>query len=67
LSENFSVATLSRGIRESLKVLLADASSNAEILGDEPFQFLRSSKNIKWPCRSEEWDSAIAFKNAKPE
>jgi tetraacyldisaccharide 4'-kinase len=24
---------------------LADASSNAEILGDEPFQFLRSSKH----------------------
>jgi tetraacyldisaccharide 4'-kinase len=26
---------------------LADASSNAEILGDEPFQFLREVQNIQ--------------------
>jgi tetraacyldisaccharide 4'-kinase len=34
-------------------------------LGDEPFQFSRSSKNIKWPLMQIEWDSAIAFTNAK--
>jgi tetraacyldisaccharide 4'-kinase len=48
LSENFSVATLSRGYkRKSEGFLLADASSNAEILGDEPFQFFTKFKNIQ--------------------
>jgi tetraacyldisaccharide 4'-kinase len=47
LSENFSVATLSRGYkRKSEGFLLADASSNAEVLGDEPFQFYKKFKNI---------------------
>jgi hypothetical protein len=41
------------------------AASNAEILGDEPFQFYEV-QNIKWPLMQiEEWDSAIAFTNAK--
>jgi hypothetical protein len=41
---------------------LADASSNAEILGDEPFQFFESSKNIKWPLMQiGRMGSAIAF------
>ncbi|MEZ7497200.1 tetraacyldisaccharide 4'-kinase [Flavobacterium sp. Arc3] len=48
LSEEYSVATLSRGYkRKSEGFLLADASSNAEVLGDEPFQFYKKFKNIQ--------------------
>ncbi len=48
LSPNFKVATLSRGYkRKSEGFVLANASSNAEILGDEPFQFYTKFKNIQ--------------------
>jgi tetraacyldisaccharide 4'-kinase len=48
LSENYNVATLSRGYkRKSEGFLLADATSNAEVLGDEPFQFYTKFKNIQ--------------------
>lgn len=41
------IATLSRGYkRKSEGFILADASSNAEILGDEPFQFYQKFPNI---------------------
>jgi hypothetical protein len=33
---------------------LADATSNAEILGDEPFQFYQNSKTFKWPLMQSE-------------
>ncbi|RZJ70943.1 tetraacyldisaccharide 4'-kinase [Flavobacterium sp.] len=40
LSPTYKVATLSRGYkRKSSGFVLADANSDAEILGDEPFQF----------------------------
>ena len=40
LSDKYKVATLSRGYkRKSEGFILADSSSNARILGDEPFQF----------------------------
>ncbi|WJS95055.1 tetraacyldisaccharide 4'-kinase [Flavobacterium johnsoniae] len=40
LSDKFQIATLSRGYkRKSEGFVLADENSNAEILGDEPFQF----------------------------
>ncbi|CAM3666404.1 tetraacyldisaccharide 4'-kinase [Flavobacterium chungbukense] len=40
LSDKFQIATLSRGYkRKSEGFLLADENANAEILGDEPFQF----------------------------
>ncbi|WET01308.1 tetraacyldisaccharide 4'-kinase [Flavobacterium sp. YJ01] len=40
LSDKFQIATLSRGYkRKSEGFVLADKNSNAEILGDEPFQF----------------------------
>lgn len=40
LKDNFRVATLSRGYkRKSKGYILADENSNAEILGDEPYQF----------------------------
>src|SRR3970282_2384229 len=47
LSPNYKVATLSRGYkRQSEGFVLADSTSNAEILGDEPFQFYTKFKNI---------------------
>jgi tetraacyldisaccharide 4'-kinase len=48
LSDNYKVATLSRGYkRKSEGFILADESSNAETLGDEPFQFYQKFKNIQ--------------------
>ncbi len=48
LSPNYKVATLSRGYkRKSEGFILADASSNAEILGDEPFQYYEKFQNIQ--------------------
>ena len=48
LSPKYEVATLSRGYkRKSEGFVLADSSSNAEILGDEPFQFYTKFKNIQ--------------------
>ena len=48
LSPNYNVATLSRGYkRKSEGFVLADASSNAEILGDEPFQYFKKFQNIQ--------------------
>ncbi len=47
LSTNYKVATLSRGYkRKSNGFVLADESSDAEILGDEPFQFHRKFPNV---------------------
>lgn len=48
LSDKYKVATLSRGYkRQSEGFVLADSTSNAEILGDEPFQFYQKFKNIQ--------------------
>ncbi|MCI9843980.1 tetraacyldisaccharide 4'-kinase [Flavobacterium pectinovorum] len=48
LSDNYRVATLSRGYkRKSEGFVLADVTSNAEILGDEPFQFYQKFPNIQ--------------------
>jgi len=48
LSDKYRIATLSRGYkRKSEGFVLADASSNAEILGDEPFQFYQKFPNIQ--------------------
>ena len=48
LSPKYKVATLSRGYkRQSKGFVLADSSSNAEILGDEPFQFYTKFNNIQ--------------------
>lgn len=47
LSENYHVATLSRGYkRKSKGFVLADASTNAETLGDEPFQYYQKFPQI---------------------
>ncbi|MDR7371964.1 tetraacyldisaccharide 4'-kinase [Flavobacterium aquidurense] len=48
LSDKYKVATLSRGYkRKSEGFVLADGTSNAEILGDEPFQFYQKFPNIQ--------------------
>jgi tetraacyldisaccharide 4'-kinase len=48
LSDKYKIATLSRGYkRQSEGFILADANSNAALLGDEPFQFYQKFKNIK--------------------
>jgi tetraacyldisaccharide 4'-kinase len=48
LSDKNKVATLSRGYkRKSEGFVLADSTSNAEILGDEPFQFYQKFPNIQ--------------------
>jgi len=48
LSPKYKVATLSRGYkRKSEGFVLADYTSNAEILGDEPFQFYTKFNNIQ--------------------
>jgi tetraacyldisaccharide 4'-kinase len=48
LSIKYKVATLSRGYkRQSKGFVLANSNSNAEILGDEPFQFYSKFKNIQ--------------------
>ncbi|CAM3058608.1 tetraacyldisaccharide 4'-kinase [Flavobacterium frigoris] len=48
LGDKYNVATLSRGYkRKSKGFILADATSNAEVLGDEPFQFYTKFKHIQ--------------------
>ncbi|MBS7233755.1 tetraacyldisaccharide 4'-kinase [Flavobacterium psychroterrae] len=48
LANQYNVATLSRGYkRKSEGFVLASATSNAEILGDEPFQFYQKFPNIQ--------------------
>ncbi|MDI1306929.1 MAG: tetraacyldisaccharide 4'-kinase, partial [bacterium] len=48
LSDKYKIATLSRGYkRQSEGFILADANSNAAILGDEPFQFYQKFPNIQ--------------------
>jgi len=47
LSPTYKIATLSRGYkRKSDGFILADSTSSAEILGDEPFQFYQKFPNI---------------------
>ncbi len=48
LSERYVIATLSRGYkRKSTGFVLANGSSNAEILGDEPFQLYQKFPSIQ--------------------
>ena len=48
LSSEYKLATLSRGYkRKSEGFILADTTSNAAIIGDEPFQFYQKFPNIQ--------------------
>ncbi|MBP8792231.1 MAG: tetraacyldisaccharide 4'-kinase [Lutibacter sp.] len=47
LQHSFKVAVLSRGYkRKSTGFIIADATSNAEIIGDEPFQFYQKFSKV---------------------
>ena len=48
LSDKYKIGTLSRGYkRQSEGFVLADSTSNAAVLGDEPFQFFQKFPNIQ--------------------
>ena len=47
LQDDYKVAVLSRGYkRKSEGFIIADKTANAEIIGDEPFQYYKKFKNI---------------------
>ncbi|MDV7187106.1 tetraacyldisaccharide 4'-kinase [Lutibacter sp. TH_r2] len=48
LKSNFEIAVLSRGYKRKTKgFLLADEKVNAQLIGDEPYQYFTKFKNIK--------------------
>ncbi|MBC7642724.1 MAG: tetraacyldisaccharide 4'-kinase [Flavobacterium sp.] len=48
LSKKYKIATLSRGYKRTSKgFILANNNSNAQTLGDEPFQFFLKFKNVQ--------------------
>ncbi|GGA80065.1 tetraacyldisaccharide 4'-kinase [Flavobacterium palustre] len=70
LSTKYRVATLSRGYkRKSEGFVLADANVNAEILGDEPFQFFQKFPNIQVAVDANRKNGIeqLLSKNPKPE
>lgn len=70
LSDNYKVATLSRGYkRKSEGFVLADVTSNAEILGDEPFQFYQKFPNIQVAVDANRTNgiTQLLSQNGKPE
>lgn len=70
LSDRYRVATLSRGYkRKSEGFVLADTSSNAEILGDEPFQFYQKFPNVQVAVDADRTNGIIQLlsQNEKPE
>jgi tetraacyldisaccharide 4'-kinase len=70
LSDQYKVATLSRGYkRKSEGFVLASSSSNAEILGDEPFQFYQKFPHIQVAVDANRTNGIIQLlsQNEKPE
>ena len=70
LSDKYKVATLSRGYkRKSEGFVLADSASNAEILGDEPFQFYQKFPNIQVAVDANRTNgiTQLLSQNQKPE
>ena len=70
LSPKYKLATLSRGYkRKSEGFVLADANVNAEILGDEPFQFFQKFSNIQVAVDANRKNGIeqLLSKNTKPE
>jgi tetraacyldisaccharide 4'-kinase len=70
LSDKYKVATLSRGYkRQSEGFVLASSSSNAEILGDEPFQFYQKFPNIQVAVDADRTNGIIQLlsQNEKPQ
>lgn len=70
LSDKYKVAALSRGYkRKSEGFVLADSTSNAEILGDEPFQFYQKFPNIQVAVDANRTNgiTQLLYQNEKPE
>jgi len=70
LSDKYKVATLSRGYkRQSEGFVLADSTSNAAILGDEPFQFYQKFPNIQVAVDANRTNgiTQLLSQNVKPE
>lgn len=70
LSDKYKIATLSRGYkRKSAGFVLAEATSNAEILGDEPFQFYQKFPNIQVAVDANRTNgiTQLLSQNEKPE
>lgn len=70
LSDKYKIATLSRGYkRKSEGFVLADSTSNAEILGDEPFQFYQKFPNIQVAVDANRTNgiTQLLSQNEKPE
>jgi tetraacyldisaccharide 4'-kinase len=70
LSGTYKVATLSRGYkRKSKGYILADATSNAEVLGDEPFQFYQKFGSIQVAVDADRKNGIeqLLSQNTKPE
>lgn len=70
LTNKYKIATLSRGYkRKSEGFVLADSTSNAEILGDEPFQFYQKFPNIKVAVDANRTNgiTQLLSQNEKPE
>lgn len=70
LSNQYKIATLSRGYkRHSKGFIVADTSSNAKLLGDEPFQFYQKFKNIQVAVDADRKNGIeqLLLQNIKPE
>nr|WP_315179734.1 tetraacyldisaccharide 4'-kinase [uncultured Flavobacterium sp.] len=70
LSDKYKIATLSRGYkRQSKGFILAEASSKAKIIGDEPFQFFQKFPNIQVAVDADRKNGIeqLLSQNEKPE
>lgn len=70
LSDNYKIATLSRGYkRQSKGFILADENATAIKLGDEPFQFYQKFPNIQVAVDADRKNGIeqLLFQNQKPE
>lgn len=70
LSDKYKIATLSRGYkRKSEGFVLADENVNAEIIGDEPFQFYQKFPNVMVAVDANRTNGIqqLLSKNEKPE
>lgn len=70
LSSNYKIATLSRGYkRKSKGFILANSTSNAEILGDESFQIYKKFPTIKVAVDADRSNAIVQLlsQNEKPQ
>ncbi len=68
LSKKYNVAVLSRGYkRKSKGFIIADETSNAEMIGDEPFQYFQKFKNISVCVDTDRVHGVQQLQKLKPE